>query len=376
METSKIYDALVNLVAPFKAWVGTVSVEQFGLALILVVLVIVFRKPISAGLTNLLERLLRALSITPTQDVLSEIDRTLRVLVIALSVYVFSKTLSLPDATHGLIERMFLSVFVLAVFSGWYQVIGPLTAIIDPEKFLAVRVDTSWMERIGQFTVILFGITALLKVWNIDISSALTGVGVLGAGLAIAAQDFIRNLFAGMSNMSEKRFATGDWICVEGIVEGTVINVDVRSTVVMGFDRVPRYVPNSDLSNAIVLNKSRMDHRRVYWMLPIRLDASEQQLEGICQHIIDYMRTSGDFVNEDGTPLMACVSGLSENAVEILIYGFSNTKVYREFMDVRSRLTQAVRAAVTQNDAHIAYHTQTVIVENGTPEVFGKGDGE
>jgi small-conductance mechanosensitive channel len=86
-------------------------------------------------------------------------------------------------------------------------------------------------------------------------------VGVLGAGLAIAAQDFVRNLVAGMNNMSEKRFERGDWIAVEGGIEGTVQRIDVRSTTIMGFDRVPRYVPNSGLSNAIVLNKSRIRHQ-------------------------------------------------------------------------------------------------------------------
>ena len=37
-------------------------------------------------------------------------------------------------------------------------------------------------------------------------------------------------------------------------IKGTVEKIDLRSTLVRGFDQIPRYVPNSELSNAVVMN--------------------------------------------------------------------------------------------------------------------------
>ncbi len=66
------------------------------------------------------------------------------------------------------------------------------------------------MKRVAHFGVILFGISALLTVWQVDISGAMAGVGVLGAGVAIAAQDLVHNLVAGMNSQSENSFSEED----------------------------------------------------------------------------------------------------------------------------------------------------------------------
>jgi len=97
--------------------------------------------------------------------------------------------------------------------------------------------------------------------------------------LAIAAQDLVRNLIAGMTNQSEERFVTGDAIEVEGSFLGTVKRIDLRSTLVLGFDQIPRHVPNTDLSNSIVKNYTRMQHRRVWVTFQLVLSTSLEQLE-------------------------------------------------------------------------------------------------
>lgn len=123
----------------------------------------------------------------------------------------------------------------------------------------------------------------------------MTGVGVLGAGLAIAAQDLVRNLIAGMTNMSDKRFETGDAIEIAGGVSGVVERIDLRSTLLLGFDLIPRYVPNSDLSNAVVLNYSNQKRRRVLTKLSLVHSATRAQIEDVRDRLKDYLQTSGDF---------------------------------------------------------------------------------
>lgn len=110
------------------------------------------------------------------------------------------------------------------------------------------------------------------------LAGALTGVGVLGAGLAIATQDIIRNLIAGMNNMIENRFSIGDTIQIENILVGTVEEIDLRSTLIRGFDQIPRHVPNSDLSNAVVLNYAHRRNRRVKVNVPSVLSSTPEKL--------------------------------------------------------------------------------------------------
>ncbi|MDV7144317.1 mechanosensitive ion channel family protein [Tropicimonas sp. TH_r6] len=326
----------------------------------LCVLVILFRSPLASAALRLVRWLMSSISITMTDEMEEEAGKFMRILLVAGSLLLTLETLSPPEFAGGFFRKVLISVLVLAIFAAWYRLVEPMIGLIGPDKITGVRLDTSWMVRLGQFVVVLMSITAFLEVWNIDISNALTGVGVLGAGLAIASQDFIRNLIAGMNNMSEKRFETGDWIAVQGGVEGTVTRVDVRSTTVMGFDHVPHYVPNSELSNAIVLNKSRMDHRRISWTIGLVRDATDAQLEAVCEALLRHMRESGDFVTAEGFPLRVIPFGLSDSAIEIRVQGFTQTKDYQPYLEASGRLVSALRRALREAGTELAYPTRTL----------------
>ena len=332
------------------------------LASLLFVAVLLLRRPIAAAAERVTAWVLGKLSIELSQSVSKEIDAALRVIVVASAALLVVNALGVPEVFGGVLRRLLNSVLIIAVFAAWYRLIEPMVAVIDPKKFSDHTVETNWIVRLGQFVVVLFGITALLALWGIDISSAITGVGVFGAGLAIAAQDLVRNLFAGMTNMSEERFSVGDWVAVEGGVEGIVTRIDVRSTTILGFDRVPRYVPNASLSDAIVLNKSRRDHRRIYWTVSLVRDATDAQVEAVCASLRTYLSESGDYVDDGSLLALVTPVGLSESAIEIMIYAFSRTTAYQPYLEVCGRLTLAIRRAVSEADTRLAYPTQTVVM--------------
>lgn len=359
MET-QLTDLTNSIATPYEAWLERMDPETAAITVGLCLLVILFRRPLASASSRLLRWLLSTISISMSDEMEDEAEKFLPILLVAGSLLLTLEALSPPEVAGGFVRKILISVIVLAVFAAWYRLVEPMIALIGPDMFSGVRLDTSWMVRLGQFVVVLMSITAFLEVWSIDISSALTGVGVLGAGLAIASQDFIRNLIAGMNNMSEKRFQTGDWIAVEGGVEGTVTRVDVRSTTVMGFDHVPHYVPNSELSNATVLNKSRMDHRRIFWTIGLVLSSSDEQVEAVCAELLRHMGESGDFVTSEGFPLLVCPFGLSDSAIEIRVLGFTQTKDYQAFLEASGRLVSVLRRALREAGTDLAYPTQTL----------------
>lgn len=353
------------------SWTEASSPDALLAALLALFAVIVFRRPLASLATKCLRWVLGSLSISLSEHVITEINAALRVILVTSAVLLTLDAIHLPDVIGGALRRLLISVLVLSVFATWYRLVEPFVAVLDPEKLTGSNVDTSWVARLGQFIVILLAITALLAVWEIDISNALTGVGVFGAGLAIAAQDFVRNLFAGMSNMSEKRFGPGDWIAVDGGIEGIVSRVDMRSTTILGFDRVPRYVPNAELSNAVVLNKSRMDHRRVYWTIPLVLSTSDAQVEQICDALRAHLSESGAYVDDGSLFMTVMPVGLSDSSLDIMIYAFVRDVSYQGYLDACAELTLVVRRAIADAGAHLAYPTQTVFVHRADTEQSG-----
>ncbi|HBM12598.1 MAG TPA: mechanosensitive ion channel protein MscS, partial [Rhodospirillaceae bacterium] len=112
-----------------------------------------------------------------------------------------------------------------------------------------------------------------------------------------------KNLIAGILILVEKRFAIGEWIQVDGVVEGTVESIGFRSTFVRRFDKAPVFVPNAQLSDVAVTNFSRMTYRRIYWVIGVEYRTTTDQLRQIRDGIEDYITSNPDFVAADKATL-------------------------------------------------------------------------
>lgn len=339
-----------------------ISVDPAGLLISGLALlgVFLFRKNIANWVMAGISKYLRHFSIEIPKDVSDQIKLAIEVLSVTFVVYVIVGALNLPDLTDGFLRHCLNSIVIVAIFSTWYQLSGPFASLLHAKNVRQVSLETDWVQRVTQFAILLFGITALLSVWKIDISGALTGVGMLGAGLAIATRDLLQNLVAGMSNIREKRFETGDVIEVDNQFIGTVKRIDLRSTLVVGFDQIPRYIPNSDLSNSIVLNYSGRQHRRIYIKVPLVLSSTREQIEAVRNGLKEYLLSSGDFDLGEDAPKHVFVSELTPNSVNILFYAWTDSPDYSVYLNTLEGLTLTIMDIVSTSGSELAYPTQTI----------------
>ena len=218
------------MMEPIWGWIASVDWQTSVWWFLVVVAVIVLRKPLANGILNIVAKSLRALSVSPPENVQIELETSLRVIIVCTAFLQASEAVQPPAFIGYIIEKLALSVIVIAVFAAWYKLAADFIAVLVPKERDNVVTEMGYSVRVTQFVIILLGTAAVLKLWQIDVSGVLTGVGIFGAALVIALQDMVRNLFGGMSNIREKRFVTGEWIKVEGVAEGTVTDIDLRST--------------------------------------------------------------------------------------------------------------------------------------------------
>lgn len=345
-------------------WIDSVDPATVAVAAILVAATYFVRGPVARKLIDWFEKLIDDVVGQIGERTKARLAKAVGTLLMTLAVYLAMETLELPPLAGGVARNILASVAIVAVFSTWYELCGPFVSVLRSGEFRDMALESDWVTRVTQFAILILGVTALLKVWEIDISGALTGVGVLGAGLAIAAQDLIRNLIAGMTNQSEKRFLTGDAIEIEGGLAGTVRRIDLRSTLVLGFDQVPRYVPNADLSNAIVKNYSRMQHRRVLLTVPLVLSSTDEQVTSVQSAIAAYLRDSGDFDAGQADSFFARVSALGDSSIDIMVFALTPTGNYGEWLEITERLLLAIRRYIAEAGTELAYPTRTVVLHN------------
>ena len=105
-----------------------------------------------------------------------------------------------------------------------------------------------------------------------------------------------KNLISGILVLVERRFQVGDWIYVDGVIEGTVESIGFRSTVVRRFDKSQATIPNFQFAEKAVINNTQTTNRRINWMIGLEYRTTSEQLKNIKNQIEDYIKKSDDFI--------------------------------------------------------------------------------
>ena len=103
-------------------------------------------------------------------------------------------------------------------------------------------------------TIIVIGLLIILSVLGISITPLITALGVGGLAVALALQDTLANLFAGIHILVERTIRVGDFIRLESGQEGYVDDITWRTTRVRMLPNNMVVIPNSKLSQSIVTN--------------------------------------------------------------------------------------------------------------------------
>ncbi len=173
--------------------------------------------------------------------------------------------------------------------------------------------------------------------------------------------------------LAERRFLTGDWIKVDGVVEGTVEKIGFRSTLVRRFDKAPVHVPNSSLSDHSVTNFSRMTHRRIYWKIGVEYRTTVSQLRLIRDQIEDFVLGSEVFAHPPEVSTFVRIDSFNDSSIDIMLYCFTRTTNWGEWLEIKEGLAYRIKEIVEGAGSGFAFPSQSVYVESlpqDRPETF------
>lgn len=114
--------------------------------------------------------------------------------------------------------------------------------------------STSIFVNLTRVAVVLLGAAIVLNALKISITPVLTALGVGGLAVALALQDTLGNLFAGLQIVASKQVRPGDYLLLETGQEGTVEDIAWRYTTLRTQSNNLVVIPNAKLGQAIVTN--------------------------------------------------------------------------------------------------------------------------
>lgn len=121
----------------------------------------------------------------------------------------------------------------------------------------ARRTSTTLVNNLVKLLIFILGLFLILQNLNIEITPLITALGIGGLAVALALQDTLANLFAGISIILSGQVRPNDYLQLSGGEEGFVTDVKARNTTIRTFPtRNLVVIPNSVLASSIVTNYS------------------------------------------------------------------------------------------------------------------------
>ncbi|VAX06214.1 Potassium efflux system KefA protein / Small-conductance mechanosensitive channel [hydrothermal vent metagenome] len=310
---------------------------------------------------------LKALALKTENDfddlVVDALEHPLRFIPIVIGVFLATEVLILNESLQQGAYSLNRSLVTFNIFWIFFKLVGPLSRSLSGLRGLFTDSMLTWLVKAIRALVFFLGAAAILEIWGIAIAPLIAGLGLFGVAVALGAQDVFKNLIAGLFIIGEKRFHPGDWVLVDGIVEGTVEDIGFRTTTIRRFDKAPVFVPNSKLSDNAVINFTRMTHRRIYWKIGLVYHTSIDQLRDIRQKIEAIILNNDNFAQPPEVSTFVRIDSFNDSSIDLMLYCFTKTTKWGEWLEIKENLALEVKEIVENAGSSFAFPSQSLYLE-------------
>lgn len=180
-------------------------------------------------------------------------------------------------------------IFVVTLTAA--RVIGGLVRAVTQSRS-GVAGSATIFVNITRVLVLAIGFLVVLQTLGISIAPLLTALGVGGLAVALALQDTLANLFAGVHILASKTVQPGDYIRLSSGEEGYVVDINWRQTTVRQLSKNLVVIPNGQLAKTNMTNFTRPDEDlTVLLQVGVSYDSDLEHVERVTTAVIAEVMT-------------------------------------------------------------------------------------
>jgi MscS family membrane protein len=281
-------------------------------------------------------------------------------LAMALVWYSGTKVIGLqPEVLSVLLVAVKFFAVVSAVWTA-FQLINLLSSyLLKKSQLTATKFDDLLIPLVSRtlkvFSVCV-GVVLFAEMFNLKVYGLLSGLGLGGLAIALAAKDTLGNIFGSLTVLMDRPFEIGDWI-ITGDIEGTVESVGIRSSRVRTFYNSLITVPNANLTTAVVDNMGRRRYRRIKTMLSLEYSTPPERIEAFCEGVRELLRrhpyTRKDYYH-------VYLNQFSASSLDVLLYCFIECPDWSVELRERERLFLDILKLAEELGVGFAFPTRTL----------------
>ena len=215
------------------------------------------------------------------------------------------------------------------------------------------------LSRLASATVTILGlfVAAVVVFPAFKPGDLITGLGITSVAIGFAFKDILQNFFAGLLILWRQPFTVGDQIR-SGEFEGTVEEINIRSTLLKTYDGERAVLPNGDVYTSAILVRTAYDKRRVRFVVGVGYPDSLEKARSILREVVE--KSAGVLANPGP---WVYVSELAPSSVNFTIF-FWVEPLQSNVLLVSDRVATAIKLALDAAHIDMPYPHTVVLMQN------------
>ena len=286
------------------------------------------------------------------------IQRTVVPLLYLGAFYLAIEYLKIDPDTMGIINKIAVIIFTFFLLRAISSVIRfSLSAYVRKKGGEESREkELRGISTIIGLVIWTVGLVFLLDNLGFKVSAVITGLGIGGIAVALAAQAILGDLFAYFVIFFDRPFEIGDFIIV-GDKLGSVEYIGLKTTRVRSLSGEQLVFSNKDLTDSRIHNYKKMERRRVVFQLGVIYQTTLEQVKEIPGIVRKIIEDQEDAAFDRGH--FAKYGDFSLN-FEFVYYVIGAD--YNKYMDIQQAINLAIYKAFEEKGIEFAYPTQTLFM--------------
>jgi MscS family membrane protein len=327
---------------------------------------LLFRRFLADYFSKILYRFIRHDSI-PIRTFVEMLGQPVRLLITLIFIYIASVFIHFPASWHlpsreefglkMLLIRSYQGIIIFAI--AWILVrITKFIALIFQERatLTSSKLDDQFIPFFKDLVVVGISILTIFVflgvVFKVDVVALVTGLGIGGLAIALAARETLENLFASFTLFLDLPFVVGDNIQLDK-VSGDVENIGFRSTRIRTGDGSLISIPNRLLTAQALENQTKRKFMRAKYTVKLQSDTSIDILEKIVREINQTVHNQELSYKPD--PGITRFGGFGENSLDILVSYNIATNDGALFNKIKEQINYQVMSIIKTNATKFAH---------------------
>ena len=252
------------------------SIQNWIISILIIVAAIVLVKLISLLSKKVLKPLTDRTKNHLDDIIFYSLEPPIKFAIILLGIWIAIHRLVYPDSFVKVVDNIYRILIVLDITWVFARLFGGLLQVYWGHRDGQNNKMLPIIKRTMLVVVWIIGLVMALSNVGVNISALLGTLGIGGIAFALAAQDTVKNVFGAFTLLTDKPFNIGDTIRFDNF-EGTVVDIGIRSTRIMNYDKRIITFPNYKITDSSIINISSEPMRRVVLNLGLTYDTPQKK---------------------------------------------------------------------------------------------------